>query len=76
MLSVIFKYLKILYYIILTLPRDLAGLAILFKIKRKEKYYDSTNLGVPDVFGEWVKTQPEKACIIFNDTTWTFRDVR
>ncbi len=33
------------------------------------------NYCVADVVGQWVKTQPQKPCIIFNDKTWTFLDV-
>lgn len=75
MLWKIINFFKYLYYFILTLPRDIKSFGLLRKIKQKTLYYDEKNYSVQDVFGEWARSQPEKACIIFNSQTWTFQDV-
>jgi hypothetical protein len=77
MINLIYRFFKILYCILLTLPRDLRGFFILRKIKSKVKYYGDCNKCMPDVFMEWVKKQPKKACIIdaTRNATWTFQDV-
>lgn len=59
----------------MTLPRDFKGYFVMKSLKRKSAHYDKTRETVTDVFQKWVKKQPNKACIIFNDVTWTFQDV-
>lgn len=34
------------------------------------------NATIGDIFAEFVSKQPEKACLIFEGRTWTFREVR
>jgi len=68
-------FLKIIYSIIVTFRRDVRGIITYFTILRKSKQVDKKDYCVADVFGQWVKKQPQKPCIIFNDKTWTFLDV-
>jgi len=41
----------------------------------KMKIFKYNNLTTADIFLENVKKNPKKACIIFDDKTWTFLDV-
>jgi hypothetical protein len=41
----------------------------------KSILYKYKNLTTADIFLENVKKNPNKACIIFEDKTWTFQDV-
>lgn len=63
------------FYTVKNLPRDLNGLITLTKLKKKLRQLDTKHENVEQFFAKWVRQQPEKACIIFNDTIWTFRDV-
>jgi hypothetical protein len=66
---------KIIYGIIVTFRRDVRGIFTYFRILNKSKHVDKKNYCVADVVGQWVKKQPQKPCIIFNEKTWTFLDV-
>jgi hypothetical protein len=48
------KLIKTIFYIIITIPRDLRGLLTYFKIKKKTKVFDNKQVSVSDVFGYWV----------------------
>ena len=76
MFYTIFKILRLIVSFLITLPRDLRGLLMLTKLKKKSENYDRTNNNVADVFTEWVRKQPNKPCIIFKEQTWTFKDVK
>lgn len=71
----ILKVLEVFYYTAKNLPRDVRGLVTFAKIKAKLRKLDKYQYNVTDVFSKWVKSQPNKACIIFNDVTWTFKDL-
>ena len=75
MLYNLYKLLKYILCVIITLPRDFRALITLSKIKRKTKNYDDKKVSVIDVFGKWVKKQPNKDCIVYDDKIWTFQDV-
>lgn len=75
MIKKILIFLKYIWYFLLTLPRDLRAIRTLNKIVKKSKKCDQENYSVQDVFSQWVKKQPNKPCIIFNEQTWTFKDV-
>ena len=72
----IFYYLKLIFYILLKLPRDIRGAIVYRKIKQKTEECDKKNYAVQDVFSKWVKKQPNKPFIIFNDEILTFKDVK
>jgi hypothetical protein len=71
----VYKFFKFILGVILTLRRDIASLGLILKLKRRSIHYDKTEECVADVFTQWAKKQPNKPCIIFNDLTWTFKDV-
>lgn len=47
----------------------------LLKTKFQIRKYRLQNATVPKVFKEWVKKQPDKPIIYFNDQVWTFREL-
>ncbi len=59
----------------LTLRRDVKGLYSLAKVKRRILNLDKNPVSVSKVFKKWVKSQPNKECIVFDDKIWTFLDV-
>lgn len=71
----IFYFVKFIYYSLITFPRDVRTLSKILKVFVKSYIYDKKNLIVSEVFKKWVKKNPNKQCIIFNDQTWTFQDV-
>lgn len=75
MFSKIFTFFKFVFYIFLSLPRDFRAYFIVKRIKRKANQIDKYDYTVPDVFAKWVKKQPQKVCLIFDDIKWTFQDV-
>ena len=74
-LNKIIEFLKILFYSILTLPRDFRLGLIALKAIIPVYLYNRNQLSVADIFKKWVITQPDKPCIIFNNENWTFQDV-
>ena len=79
MLQIIFSkiksFLKIIYLIIVTLPRDLKGLLIMRKIESKIDEYEKSEQTVPKLFYKMFKKHPKKPCFIFDNTVWSFEDV-
>lgn len=69
------EIIKTIYIVLLTLPRDVGGLLMLGKVKRRLTFIEKNDLTVADIFGDWVRKQPNKPCIRYYDTTWTFQDV-
>ena len=74
-LSNIFYFFKFIYISIITFPRDVRTLSKIVQVFVKSNKHEKENLIVSDVFKQWVKKNPSKECIIFNDQTWTFQDV-
>ena len=74
-LSNIYKLLEVIVYTIKNLPRDIAALKTLAHVKGKLSIVDKKNLNVPEYYAKWVQQQPDKPCIIYNEITWTFKDV-
>jgi hypothetical protein len=79
----IFQLLKNLYFIlklifisIQTLPRDLKGFKLRRKIDKITQEWQEKSLTVAKQFRNNVKKHPNKAAIIFENVTWTFKDVR
>ena len=75
MLEKIFRFLKFLFYSILTLRRDVTGLYKLAKVKKRITAMDRYPVSVSHVFKDWVKKQPKKQCIIYEEQIWTFQDM-
>jgi solute carrier family 27 (fatty acid transporter), member 1/4 len=74
-LKSIVNFFRVLFYAILMMPRDVRTIFLLLKILKKASAYDKKKTSVSQIFTKWVKEQPNKACFIFNDQIWTFRDV-
>jgi acyl-coenzyme A synthetase/AMP-(fatty) acid ligase len=75
MLEKFLRILKFVFYSFLTLRRDVTCLYKLAMVKRKIVRLDKNPVAVSQVFRNWVKKQPNKECIVFDDKTWTFLDV-
>ena len=75
MLARILRFLKFLYYTIITLPRDISGLYILGKTKKDVEKLVKTPIPVSRLFRKWAKKYPNRECIVFDDQIWTFQDV-
>ncbi|XP_046376251.2 long-chain fatty acid transport protein 4-like [Haliotis rufescens] len=58
-----------------TIRRDLKGLFVLMKLTLGVRYYLRKNATVPALFQNNVKKHPNRACFIYEDKTWTFKDV-
>jgi hypothetical protein len=67
--------LKRLYYLIITLPRDLQIITSMASIEWKYKKLEESNEPIHRLFGRIVKQHPEKACILYEDETWTYQAV-
>jgi hypothetical protein len=70
------SFFKIIYSIIVTLPRDLKGLHVMTTIESKLNKYDNEHETVPKLFFKVYKKNPSKSCFIFDNSVWTFEDVR
>lgn len=75
LLNHIWKLLEVIVYTVKNLPRDVAALNTLAHVKKKLSILDKKNQNVPEYFSKWVIEQPNKPCIIYNETTWTFKYV-
>lgn len=71
----VYELLLALAYTVKNLPRDLNALITLTKVKKKLAFVDKHNINVFDYFYQWVRSQPDKACLVFNESTWTFGDL-
>ncbi|XP_041977078.1 long-chain fatty acid transport protein 4-like [Aricia agestis] len=58
-----------------TAPRDIRALYSYFKILMKSRTLARRNLSIPDAFHETVEKHPNKACFLFQDELWTFKEV-
>ncbi|XP_050675511.1 long-chain fatty acid transport protein 4 [Leptidea sinapis] len=63
------------YVAIKTAPRDLRALCCYAKVLLLARKCARNNLTVPDIFHEVVQKHPNKACFLFQDEVWTFKEV-
>jgi len=75
MLAKVIRIFKFIFYSILTLRRDVICLFRLSQVKRRIEYFEKNPASVPQVFSEWVRKQPNKECIVYDNNIWTFQDV-
>jgi hypothetical protein len=75
MLEKILRFLKLVFYSFLTLHRDVTCLYKLSKAKRKLLRQEKKPVMVSHVFRDWVRKQPNKECIVYDNQIWTFLDV-
>lgn len=71
----IVEYFKFLYGVLMAIKRDATGIYKMIFLKRKLAFYKKNNVLTHEIFSKHVKLNPNKPCIIFNDVTWTYRDV-
>ena len=45
------------------------------QVKKWARHFQSNKLTVPLVFEEFVTKHPDKACLIFENTVWTYKMV-
>lgn len=75
MLKLVYSYLKFIFQVFYAIYRDLSGAKFLIKAKRLLGDFEKNKSTVFDEFKNLVRENPQKACIIFEDKTWTFKDV-
>lgn len=75
MLGKILIFFKYLFFMIITLPRDVRAFFMVRRIKSKSTECDRKDYSVSAYFERWVKSQPQKACLVCDDQKWTFKDV-
>ncbi|XP_045542793.1 long-chain fatty acid transport protein 4 [Papilio machaon] len=63
------------YVALVTTPRDIRALICYFKILLLTWQLTRKNWTLPDIFHFVVQQHPEKPCFIFQDETWTFKEV-
>ena len=55
--------------------REIQTFDLMFNMKKKLDYFKKNKLLTADIFLKHVKNNPNKPCIVYNDQTWTFKDV-
>ena len=75
MLTTIILYLKFLNGFFYALYRDLIGIKKLIEVKKILKEFEKDKSNTNESFNKLVRKHPNKACIVFNDETWTFKEV-
>ncbi|GBP23086.1 Long-chain fatty acid transport protein 4 [Eumeta japonica] len=58
-----------------TAPRDFKALYCYIKILILTRRFNKRNIAMPDMFHEVTKKHPNKACFLFEDEIWTFKQV-
>lgn len=75
MLAILVSYVKFIYEILLAIYRDVLGTFLLIRTRRRLNDFQKNESNVFAEFSKLVRQQPNKACIIYNEHTWTFKDV-
>ncbi len=75
MLAILLTYLRFIYEILLAVYRDYLGTMLLIRTRRRLSRFHKEESTVFREFEKLVRTQPNKACIVYGDQTWTFKDV-
>jgi hypothetical protein len=74
-----FSFLKTFLYnicsFVFCIYRDFVALRFFLKSKKKFNQFERDNLTVADIFRRLVKKHPNKAYIIFESQTWTYKNV-
>ena len=68
------KIILVIYNILFAIYRDLVGVVYLINVTKNMSNFQKENANTAIRFRQLVKKHPKKACIIFNDQTWTFQD--
>ena len=55
--------------------RDILAIYLVVKVETKISRYIKNEQTLSDLFRNLVKKNPNKPCIIYNNKTWTFKDV-
>ncbi|XP_028039800.1 long-chain fatty acid transport protein 4-like [Bombyx mandarina] len=66
---------KWLYIAARTAPRDFSALWCYVKILRLSGNFGKKNWSMPDIFHENVKRHPNKACFLYENESWSFKQV-
>src|SRR5690348_8078044 len=71
-----FRLVRFLFYVVMTLPRDLRFAWLAYKLKRRQAEFERADANVFDHFRTLVRRHPLKPCIVLHDDeTWTYRDM-
>lgn len=75
MLTIILSVLNFVYELVLAIYRDYLGAKLLIQSKKRVAVFEKQNLTVFEHFQKLVRQQPNKACIVCEGQTWTYKDV-
>jgi hypothetical protein len=75
MLEAFVSAIKLIYNALITLPRDIKGLIMLHYVEWQFRKNEKDGSSTPKMFEKLVKKHPNKACIIFEETVWSYQDV-
>lgn len=75
MLNWLWALLTEIHRYMLAFWRDLKGARLFIKTKTKFRRFEVLDSNVYDEFEKLAKKHPQKACIMFNEITWTYKDV-
>jgi len=75
MLAILLAYLRFIYEILLAVYRDFLGTMLLIRTRRRLTKFHHEDTNVFREFEKLVRTQPGKACIVYGEHIWTFKDM-
>lgn len=65
----------VVYNLCSAIYRDIIGIYHVIKVENKLKNFTKQELVLGDLFEKLVEKHPNKACILFEDQIWTFKDI-
>lgn len=75
MIQKLFYFFNLINQYLIAIYRDLLGIRLFIDIKSTLKKFQNDHSNTFREFEKLVKKHPNKACIIFDDKIWTFKDV-
>ena len=73
--NIVYSFLSFIYDFLFAIYRDIMGTRMLIKTTKRLAKFEKENSTVFEEFQKNVKKSPNKACILFDDQVWTFKDV-
>lgn len=75
MIQMLLNFFNLINQYLIAIYRDLLGIRLFIDIKSTLKKFQNEQSNTFSEFQKLVKKHPKKACIIFDDKIWTFKDV-
>ena len=75
-ISILSNAFKVVNKTLAALYRDICGIFLLFKVEGTLKHLEKNNIFLPNLFRKLVREHPNKACLIYNNETWTYQQVK